>query len=125
MCYHSNRFADRPIGRRTKTAPLDFLSIRWSSFFYLLNFAEISRQNGIKEILYCVADTEMQPADKRDTLSLRLSDFIRDLDGYEKALLEKVGRTDFADMTAEQMEQFFSEPATVQQLLDFLKLVQG
>ena len=67
----------------------------------------------------------MQSADKRDTLSLRLSDFIRDLDGYEKALLEKVGRTDFADMTAEQMEQVFSEPATVQQLLDFLKLVQG
>lgn len=67
----------------------------------------------------------MQPADKRDTLSLRLSDFIRDLDGYEKALLEKVGRTDFADMTAEQMEQAFSEPAAVQQFLDFLKLVQG
>lgn len=60
------------------------------------------------------------PADKRDTLSLRLSDFIRDLDGYEKDLLEKVGRTDFADMTTEQMEQAFSEPAAVQQLLDFL-----
>ena len=67
----------------------------------------------------------MQPADKRDTLSLRLSDFIRDLDGYEKALLEKVGRTDFADMTVEQMEQVFSEPAAVQQIIDFLALVQG
>ena len=94
-------------------------------FFLFIKFCRNKQAERYKGNLYCVADTEMQPADKRDTLSLRLSDFIRDLDGYEKALLEKVGRTDFADMTAEQMEQFFSEPATVQQLLDFLKLVQG
>lgn len=86
---------------------------------------EIDTQRKLSRQRFIEAHREMQPADKRDTLSLRLSDFIRDLDGYEKALLEKVGRTDFADMTAEQMEQVFSEPATVQQLLDFLKLVQG
>ena len=39
-----------------------------------------------------------QPADKRDTLALRLSDFIRDLDGYEKDLLGVIGCGDFADM---------------------------
>ena len=86
---------------------------------------EIDTQRKLSRQRFIEAHREMQPADKRDTLSLRLSDFIRDLDGYEKALLEKVGRTDFADMTAEQMEQIFSEPAAVQQLLDFLKLVQG
>ena len=86
---------------------------------------EIDTQRKLSRQRFIEAHSEMQPADKRDTLSLRLSDFIRDLDGYEKALLEKVGRTDFADMTAEQMEQVFSEPAAVQQLLDFLKLVQG
>ena len=80
---------------------------------------KLSRQRFIEE------HREMPPADKRDTLALRLSDFIRDLDGYEKALLENVGRPDFADVTEGQMEQSFSDPATVQQLLDFLKLVQG
>ncbi len=86
---------------------------------------EIDTQRKLSRQRFIEAHREMQPADKRDTLSLRLSDFIRDLDGYEKALLENVGRTDFADMTAEQMEQAFSDPAAVQQLLDFLKLVQG
>ena len=86
---------------------------------------EIDTQKKLSRQRFIEAHREMPPADKRDTLSLRLSDFIRDLDGYEKDLLEKVGRTDFADMTAEQMEQAFSDPATVQQFLDFLKLVQG
>ena len=86
---------------------------------------EIDTQRKMARQRFIDANRDLPPADKRDTLSLRLSDFIRDLDGYEKALLEKVGRTDFADMTAEQMEQVFSEPAAVQQLLDFLKLVQG
>ena len=70
------------------------------------------------------AKRDLPPADKRDTLALRLSDFIRDLDGYEKALLSEVERTDLADVTAEQMEQHLSDPATVQQLIDFLKSVQ-
>ena len=86
---------------------------------------EIDTQRKMARQRFIDANRDLPPADKRDTLSLRLSDFIRDLDGYEKDLLEKVGRTDLADMTAEQMEQVFSEPATVQQLLDFLKLVQG
>ena len=86
---------------------------------------EIDTQRKLSRQRFIEAHREMPPADKRDTLSLRLSDFIRDLDGYEKDLLVKVGRTDFADMTAEQMEQVFSEPAAVQQFLDFLKLVQG
>ena len=86
---------------------------------------EIDTQRKLSRQRFIEAHREMPPADKRDTLSLRLSDFIRDLDGYEKVLLENIGRTDFADMTAVQMEQIFSEPATVQQLLDFLKLVQG
>ena len=85
---------------------------------------EIDTQRKLSRQRFIEAHREMQPADKRDTLSLRLSDFIRDLDGYEKALLENVGRTDFADMTAEQMEQAFSDPAAVQQLIDFLALVQ-
>lgn len=68
---------------------------------------------------------ELPPADKRDTLALRLSDFIRDLDRYEKDLLSNVERTDLADVSAEQMEQHLNDPATVQQLMDFLALVQG
>jgi len=68
---------------------------------------------------------DLAPADKRDTLSIRLSDFIRDLDGYEKNLLENVELTELADVTAEQMEQHLKDPATTQKLIDFLALVQG
>ncbi|WP_334290411.1 LPD25 domain-containing protein [[Clostridium] scindens] len=70
------------------------------------------------------AHRDLPPADKRDTLSLRLSDFIRDLDHYEKDLLKELDLADLADVSAEQMEQLLSEPATVQQMLDFLTKVQ-
>ena len=86
---------------------------------------EIDAQRKMARRRFIDASRDLPPADKRDTLSLRLSDFIRDLDGYEKGLLENVERTDLADVTAEQMEQHLGDPATVQQLLDFLALVQG
>ena len=86
---------------------------------------EIDTQRKLSRQRFIEAHREMPPADKRDTLSLRLSDFIRDLDSYEKELLSDVERTDLADVTSEQMEQHLSDPATVQQLLDFLSLVQG
>ena len=86
---------------------------------------EIDTQRKMARQRFIDANRDLPPADKRDTLSLRLSDFIRDLDGYEKALLEKVGRTDLADVTAERMEQVLSDPAAVQQLIDFLSLVKG
>ncbi|GFI08465.1 RNA polymerase-associated protein RapA [Lachnospiraceae bacterium] len=86
---------------------------------------EIDTQRKLKRQRFIEEKRELSPADKRDTLALRLSDFIRDLDGYEKVLLENVGRGDLTDVTAEQMEQHLSDPAIVQQLLDFLKLVQG
>ena len=86
---------------------------------------EIDAQRKMARRRFIDASRDLPPADKRDTLSLRLSDFIRDLDGYEKDLLENVERTDLADVTAEQMEQHLGDPATVQQLLDFLALVQG
>ena len=86
---------------------------------------EIDTQKKLARQRLIESKRELPPADKRDTLSLRLSDFIRDLDGYEKGLLSEVGRTDFADMTAEEMETQFTDPAAVQQLVDFLKSVQG
>ncbi len=86
---------------------------------------EIDTQRKLKRQRLIEEKRELPPADKRDTLALRLSDFIRDLDGYEKSLLENVGRGDLADVTEGRIEQLFSEPATVQQLLEFLKLVQG
>ena len=69
--------------------------------------------------------SELPPAEKRDTLALRLSDFICDLDRYEKELLSDIERTDLADVTVEQMEQHLTDPATVQKLIDFLVLVQN
>ena len=86
---------------------------------------EIDTQRKIQRQVFIDSKRDLPPADKRDTLALRLSDFVRDLDGYEKNLLSNVERTDLSDVTAEQMEQHLSDPATVQQLIDFLKLVQG
>ena len=85
---------------------------------------EIDAQRKMTRQRFIDAHRDLPPADKRDTLSLRLSDFIRDLDHYEKDLLKEVDRADLADVPAEQMEQLLSEPTTVQQLLDFLTKVQ-
>lgn len=85
---------------------------------------EVDTQRKIARQRFIDAHRDLPPADKRDTLALRLSDFIRDLDRYEKDLLSVVGRSDLADITAEQMEQHLSDPSTVQQLIDFLAQVQ-
>ena len=85
---------------------------------------EIDTQRKIVRQRFIDANRDLPLADKRDTLALRLSDFIRDLDRYEKDLLSVVGRSDLADITAEQMEQHLSDPSTVQQLIDFLAQVQ-
>ena len=85
---------------------------------------EIDTQRKIARQRFIDAHRDLPPADKRDTLALRLSDFIRDLDRYEKDLLSVVERSDLADVTAEQMEQHLSDPSTVQQLIDFLAKVQ-
>ena len=86
---------------------------------------EVDTQRKIARQRFIDLNRDLPPADKRATLSLRLSDFIRDLDGYEKDLLSEVERPDLVSLTAEQMEQQLSDPATVQQLIDFLSLVQG
>lgn len=109
---------DRYLNAKEKDHYADFLeSIEAPQY-------EIDTQRKMARQRFIESKRELPPADKRDTLSLRLSDFIRDLDGYEKDLLSEAGRTDFADMTAEQMETELSDPAAVQQLVDFLSLVQ-
>lgn len=85
---------------------------------------EIDTQRKIARQRFIDAHRDLPPADKRDTLALRLSDFIRDLDRYEKDLLSVVERSDLTDVNAEQMEQHLSDPSTVQQLIDFLAQVQ-
>ena len=85
---------------------------------------EVDSQRKMARQRFIESKRELPPADKRDSLALRLSDFIRDLDRYEKDLLDEVSRPDLADMTEAQMEQALSEPSTVQTLIDFLALVQ-
>ena len=85
---------------------------------------EVDAQRKMARQRFIDAHRDLPPTDKRDTLAMRLSDFICDLDGYEKDLLSNVERSDLADVTAEQMEQHLSDPATVQQLLDFLAQIQ-
>ena len=86
---------------------------------------EIDTQRKLARQRFIQSKQALSPVDKRDSLALRLSDFIRDLDGYEKELLSQVNRTDLANINDRQMEEQLSDPAMVQQLLDFLALVQG
>lgn len=110
---------DRYLNEKEKDHYADYLESEEAPQYEIDTQRKMARQRFID------ANRDLPPADKRDTLALRLSDFIRDLDGYEKDLLENVERTDLADVTAEQMEQHLGDPATVQQLIDFLALVQG
>ena len=110
---------DRYLNEKEKDHYADYLESEEAPQYEIDTQRKMARQRFID------AKRDLPPADKRDTLALRLSDFIRDLDGYEKDLLENVERTDLADVTAEQMEQHLGDPATVQQLIDFLALVQG
>ncbi len=110
---------DRYLNEKEKDHYADYLESEEAPQYEIDTQRKIARQRFID------ANRDLPPADKRDTLALRLSDFIRDLDGYEKDLLENVERTDLANVTAEQMEQHLGDPATVQQLIDFLALVQG
>ena len=110
---------DRYLNEKEKDHYADYLESEEAPQYEIDTQRKMARQRFID------ANRDLPPADKRDTLALRLSNFIRDLDGYEKDLLENVERTDLADVTAEQMEQHLGDPATVQQLIDFLALVQG
>ena len=110
---------DRYLNEKEKDHYADYLESEKAPQYEIDTQRKMARQRFID------ANRDLPPADKRDTLALRLSDFIRDLDHYEKDLLENVERTDLADVTAEQMEQHLGDSATVQQLIDFLALVQG
>ena len=110
---------DRYLNEKEKDHYADYLESEEAPQYEIDTQRKMARQRFID------ANRDLPPADKRDTLALRLSDFIRDLDGCEKDLLENVERTDLANVTAEQMEQHLGDPATVQQLIDFLALVQG
>ncbi len=110
---------DRYLNEKEKDHYADYLESEEAPQYEIDTQRKMARQRFID------ANRDLPPADKRDTLALRLSDFIRDLDDYEKDLLENVERTDLADVTAEQMEQHLGDPSTVQQLIDFLALVQG
>ena len=110
---------DRYLNEKEKDHYADYLESEEAPQYEIDTQRKMARQRFID------ANRDLLPADKRDTLALRLSDFIRDLDHYEKDLLENVERTDLADVTAEQMEHHLGDPSTVQQLIDFLALVQG
>lgn len=110
--------ADRYLNPKEKDHYADYLERIEAPQYEVESQRKMARQRFIE------SKRELPPADKRDSLALRLSDFIRDLDGYEKDLLNEVSRPDLADMTEAQMEQALFEPSTVQNLIDFFALVQ-
>lgn len=61
-----------------------------------------------------------RPEEKRDTLALRLSDFLRDLDPQDQTLLTEGGWDKWRETDQQQMENQLGDPPAVQQLLDAL-----
>ena len=86
---------------------------------------EIQMNQKIERQKYIESVSDLPVEEKRDTLSLRFSHFIRNLDQYEKDFLANVELTELADVTSEQMEQYLRAPETVQKLLTFLDFVRG
>lgn len=86
---------------------------------------EIDMVKRVARYHFINAHRDLPPSEKRDSLALRLSDFIRDLPAYEKNLLGNVERPDLSDVCPQELDQSLNEPATVQQLIDFLSLAKG
>ena len=68
----------------------------------------------------------LPPEEKRDTLSLRLADYINVLPGHEKGYLGKHGLPEIADTTnTAQIDALLQNPQTVQQLISALAEIKG
>lgn len=68
---------------------------------------------------------DVPTAEKRDTLALRLSDFIRDMPGYEKKFLDDYGLQEISSVNADEMKPHLQNPEEVDRISAFLKKVQG
>ncbi|MCL2342644.1 MAG: helicase [Firmicutes bacterium] len=72
------------------------------------------------------ATASLPPAEKRDSLSLRLADFINGLDGYLKEKLKQHGLSELADATnAGQIDALFKDPLKVDLLVAAMHTMEG
>ena len=67
----------------------------------------------------------LPPAEKRDTLSLRLAHYLNQLEGYEKKYLDKFGLAELATTNADQVDAVFQNPQKTDQLLSALIAIKG
>jgi len=67
----------------------------------------------------------LPPAEKRDTLPLRLSDFLNYLENYEKNYLDKNDLSELRDTNAEQIATLLQNPLKTGQLITALANIQG
>ena len=90
-------------------------------------YQEMRRQTEIKQQQQRFIDEKRDtpPAEKRDTLALRLADYIRNLPGYEKNFLSDYGLEEISSVNAEEMKPHLQNPAEVSRISDYLKKVQG
>lgn len=68
---------------------------------------------------------DLPPAEKRDSLPQRLTDFIRYLDGYERDILDEYGLSELKENSLEKVEALLQNPEKVTQLYGFLGAVKG
>jgi len=74
---------------------------------------------------YIESMSQLSLTEKRDTLALRLADYLNILEGYEKAYLVQHGLEVPDDTTARQVGDLLQSTRQAQQLLDALADIQG
>jgi len=78
-----------------------------------------------KKIRFIESVANLPYAEKRDTLPLRLSDFLNYLDNYEKNYLDKNDLSELKDTNAEQITTLLKNPMKTGQLITALANIQG
>ena len=68
---------------------------------------------------------DLPPAEKRDSLPQRLTDFITYLDGYERDILDEYDLPELKENSLETVRDYLQSPEKVTQLYGFLGAVKG
>ena len=90
---------------------------------YLERVAAQELQSEKQKFIDSVA--ELPPAEKRDSLPQRLTDFVRYLDGYERDILDEYDLSELKENSLEKVQAYLQSPEKVTQLFAFLNAVKG
>jgi len=90
---------------------------------YLIEMEQKAEQR--KKIDFLESVQDLPPAEKRDTLALRLVTYINELRQYEKGLLGEHGLGEYTEPDTAQIEALLQNPQQTQRLMNALRHISG